>query len=66
MVHQQITVNAFENYQYAILDANGRMLSKGSGNKGFNNIDVSRFASGFYVIQFYGTTTKQTERIIKQ
>ncbi len=66
MVHQQITVNAFENYQYAILDANGRMLSKGSGNKGINNIDVSRFASGFYVIQLYGTTTKQTERIIKQ
>jgi len=66
MVHQQITINAFENYQYAILDANGRMLSKGSGNKGFNNIDVSRFASGFYVIQLYGTTTKQTERIIKQ
>jgi hypothetical protein len=66
LVHQQITVNAFENYQYAILDANGRMLSKGTGNKGFNNIDVSRFASGFYVIQLYGTTTKQTERIIKQ
>ncbi len=66
MVHQQVIVNAPENFQYAILDANGRMLLKGNGYKNLNNIDVSKFAAGIYIIQLYGTNTKQTERIIKQ
>lgn len=66
LVHQQITVNAPENYMYVVMDANGRMLARGNGYKGYNTIDAGRLASGFYVIQLYGINNKQTERIIKQ
>ncbi len=65
-ITSQIAVNAAENYQYRILDANGRMISMGKGVKGFNAIDFSNASAGFYVIQLFGNTTKQSERIIKQ
>ena len=65
-VTNQITVNASENYQYKIMDANGRIISSGNGNKGINNIDFSQASAGFYVIQLFGNTNKQSERIIRQ
>ena len=65
-VTNQIAVNASENYQYKIMDANGRIISSGNGNKGINNIDFSQASAGFYVIQLFGNTYKQSERIIRQ
>jgi hypothetical protein len=65
-INGNLSVNATENYQYGIFDNSGRMIMAGKGIKGFNSFDVSRLPSGSYVIQLYGTTIKQTERIIKQ
>lgn len=66
LIQNQITVNASENYQYKILDINGRMIATGKGVKGYNNINMYNASKGIYVIQFYGATTKSVERIIKQ
>jgi len=66
LVQNQITVNASENYQYKILDLNGRVIATGSGIKGMNNINIYNASKGMYVIQFYGVTTKSVERILKQ
>lgn len=61
-----ITVNASENYQYRVSDANGRMISTGTGTKGINRVSISNASAGLYIIQLSSSDHKQTERIIKQ
>ena len=65
-INSTLSINATEIFQFRILDNSGRLILTGKGNKGFNSFDMSRQPSGFYVIQLFGTNTKQTERIIKQ
>jgi hypothetical protein len=62
----QLTVTAFENYQFKLSDLNGRVVAIGSGNKGMNKIDISNQSNGMYIIQLFGTTKKQVERVVKQ
>jgi hypothetical protein len=66
LVHDQITVNASANYQYQLVDINGRMIATGNSNAGSNRINVSNIPNGIYVIQLINNNQKQTERIIKQ
>ena len=66
LVNDNISVNASENYNYALFDANGRILSTGKNTKGMNFINVSMLSKGMYVLQMMTNDYKQTERIIKQ
>ena len=67
LVSSYVTVNAEDNFQYRILDANGRAVLMGSGRSGINQIDMGNKAAGFYVIQLIGKNQQlQVERIIKQ
>ena len=66
LVHDKISVSASENYQYNLLDANGRMIARGTGAKGFNTIDIDNRSAGLYIIQLFSNGQKQIERIIKQ
>jgi hypothetical protein len=66
LIQTEITVNASENYEYLISDANGRMIRKGRGTTGTNRIDMANCSAGLYVIQLINNNHKQTERIIKQ
>lgn len=65
-VTSQLSINAPEDFQYRILDMNGRVLQMGRGIVGKNTISVSNQVSGMYVIQIFGKTIKQTERYVKQ
>jgi hypothetical protein len=65
-VHETVMINAAENYQYKLMDANGKMIALGTGLKGINNINLSRQPAGMYVLQLLSDNNKQTERIIKQ
>ncbi len=66
LITNQITVNATENYQYRIMDMNGRMIAFGNGTTGMNNINMYNPTKGMYVIQLFGKNNKQVERIVKQ
>jgi hypothetical protein len=66
LVHDEITVNASENYHFLLTDASGRMISTGTGVKGTNKINVNNKPAGLYIIQLFINNEKQTERIIKQ
>jgi len=66
LITNQITVNAAENYQYRIMDMNGRMIASGNGTTGMNNINMYNPTKGMYVIQLFGKNNKQVERIVKQ
>ena len=65
-VQQDITVNAAENYQYRISDANGRLIATGIGTKGINRINIFNQPGGIYILQLADNNERQTERIIKQ
>ena len=66
LVHNEIMINAPENYQYQLADMNGRVLETGSSKAGINKINVNNIPNGIYVIQMITNNQKQTERIIKQ
>lgn len=66
LIHNEITVNGSDGYEYMVADANGRIIKKGKGTAGINRIDMADYAAGLYVIQIINQSAKQTERIIKQ
>lgn len=66
LVQNNIVVNALENFNYNLLDANGRLIATGNKIKGNSNINVQNLSKGLYVLQMINNNYKQTERIIKQ
>ena len=65
-IQQDVTVNATENYQYRLSDANGRLIAAGTGIKGINKINIANKPGGMYILQLANNNQRQTERIIKQ
>ena len=66
LVQHEITVNAFDNFQYRLSDANGRLIEIGNGTTGMNRINVNNKPGGLYILQLFNNNERQTERIIKQ
>ena len=66
LVHNEIIINAADNYKFVLTDMNGRTISTGTGLKGINHVDVSNQPGGMYIIQLFNNDKRQTERIIKQ
>ena len=66
LVHDDILVNAGENYQYQLTDISGKLISKGSNIAGISRINMNNAAAGIYVIQLFGKVNHQTFRIVKQ
>lgn len=64
-VTSALTVNAFENFQYHLMDINGNSIKKGNGTAGSNKIDMFGKTPGIYILQMAGSNGKQTEKIIK-
>ena len=66
LVHNEIVVNATEDYQYQVVDIQGRVIARGESNAPVNRINVSNIPNGMYIIQMINNRQRQTERIIKQ
>ncbi|MBL0182325.1 MAG: T9SS type A sorting domain-containing protein [Chitinophagaceae bacterium] len=66
LVQNELVINAASNYQYRLLDMNGRTISAGSGLKGISRVNVTGYPAGMYIIQLFSNDDTQTERIIKQ
>lgn len=66
LVHDEIVVNASENYQYLLADISGRVIARGNNNAGMNKINISNSPNGIYVLQIISNNERKTERIIKQ
>jgi hypothetical protein len=66
LVTNEVVVNAADNFQYRICNANGQVTAQGNGKRGMNRIDWHNKPAGMYVIQLMSNNDKLTERIIKQ
>jgi hypothetical protein len=66
LVHDEILVNAGENYQYLLADISGRILGKGRNNAGVNKINMNNNPNGIYILQIISQNERITKRIIKQ
>ncbi len=65
MVYSQVTVEAAEDYEYKLADMSGRIVQKGRGKAGTNNINISNTPNGIYLMQIISTNQRLTERIVK-
>lgn len=60
-----IKVNSPGNLEYAVIDFNGRIISKGQLVAGINTVQVNNLLSGMYIIRFAGNNQQWTEKMIK-
>lgn len=65
MVHNEITVNAAEDYSYKIADMSGRIIQGGQAKAGFNTINISNSPNGIYLMQIISNNQRLIERIVK-
>src|SRR6187549_2730088 len=61
-----ITVNSPANYRYQIIDQSGRMLSKGSVEKGYSSLGLGSIITGIYIIRFSDGEQHWSEKFIKR
>jgi hypothetical protein len=53
-------------YQYQIIDQNGRMLSKGTIDKGYTTVYTPNISIGMYIIRFTDGIDQWSEKFIKR
>jgi hypothetical protein len=66
LVQSDLQLVANQNFEFRLFDMNGRMVQMGKGMNGVNHVDLSRLASGVFVINIRGQKTQLTKRIVKQ
>lgn len=61
-----LTVSSPGNYYYQIIDQSGRMLSKGTIEKGYSSIHPGNMNTGIYIIRFSDGEGQWSEKFIKK
>jgi Secretion system C-terminal sorting domain len=65
MVHDDVTVNATQNYTYQLADISGRIIQNGKGSAGTNTININTSPNGIYLIRLFSNNQRLIERIVK-
>ncbi len=65
LVHDNITINATENFEYKLADISGRTITAGKGKAGTNTININNHPNGIYFIQIISNNKRTTERIVR-
>jgi len=61
-----IVVNSPGNYEYVIMDMNGRVTRKGKLVNGINNIDAGTIATGLYLVRFWDNELQWTDKFVRE
>jgi hypothetical protein len=61
-----VTINSPANYHYQIIDQSGRMLSKGTVEKGYSSLGLGSINTGIYIIRFADGEQQWSEKFIKR
>ncbi len=65
-VRSTLSVNSPDEFQYQVIDFNGRSISSGKVQKGFNTIETGNGSSGMYLIQFTGNGQVWVDKFFRQ
>ncbi len=60
-----IVVTSKGNFNWRLIDMNGRSLQSGRINNGYNRIDAAGLSSGMYLLQVIDGTKINTEKLVK-
>lgn len=66
LVTGNVRVSSPSAYAYTVLDASGRVISKGNLQQGVNDLPVKFSTNGIYFIQYQNNSEIITERLMKQ
>ena len=61
-----IAINSPGNFDYMIMDANGKVFSKGKLTNGINSIGAAGMVSGMYLVRFSDNIQQWTDKFIRQ
>ena len=61
-----VIVNSPGNYHYQVIDQSGRMLSKGTVEKGYSSLAIGNIHTGIYIIRFTDGEQRWSEKFIKR
>lgn len=61
-----VQVNSPGNYNYTIIDFNGKIISKGYLMNGVNNINTGNIVSGMYFVRFSNNDHQCTDKLLRQ
>lgn len=64
-VHDNITINAVEDFEYKLADISGRIVTGGKRKAGVNSISINNHPNGIYFIQIISNNQRSTERIVR-
>jgi hypothetical protein len=65
LVHDYITINASQDFEYKMVDISGKMIIGGKGKSGLNSIGINNHPNGIYFIQIISDNQRTTERIVR-
>lgn len=66
LLSNSITVNSPGNFEYVLIDANGRSIISGKLANGMNTIQAPALLPGMYLMRYSTENSFQTEKIIRQ
>jgi hypothetical protein len=61
-----VSVNSPANYDYIIVDLNGKTICRGQLINGINNITVNNMITGMYILRFAGNNQQWTDKLLRQ
>jgi hypothetical protein len=66
IARNSVQVNSPSIFAYSVIDYNGRSVARGNLVEGVNNINISNFGNGLYIIQFSNGQEQHAEKFMKQ
>ena len=63
---KSLNVSSPANYDYQLIDQSGRMVAKGTIDKGYSTIYTPHITTGIYIIRFSDGTEQWSEKFIKR
>jgi len=54
------------NYNFSVIDLNGREIARGLLVNGLNQVEVNRMTTGIYLVRFSGNDQQWTDKLVRQ
>jgi hypothetical protein len=66
IIGYSLSINSPGDYNYQVIDQNGRIISRGAVTRGYSSINAGTATNGIYIIRFSNGEEQWTEKFIKK